>query len=58
MMNNSKPEPRTIEIPDRSYEPSRTELRDDLRLKGTFEEAMKVLVRPDKVRKVMPAKEG
>lgn len=57
-MNNLKPEPRTIEIPDRSYQPSRKELREDLRLKGTFEDAMKALVQPVKVRKVMPAKEG
>lgn len=48
--------PRTVEMTDRSYQPSRAELRDDLRLKGTFEEAMKALVHPVKVRKVMPAK--
>lgn len=57
-MNNSKPEPRTIEVPDRSYQPSRAKLREDQWLKGTFEEAMKVLAQPVKVRKVMPAKEG
>lgn len=55
-MNKAKLEPRTIEVSDRTYQPSRKELREDLRLKGTFEEAMKALVQPVKVRKVMPAK--
>ena len=43
-MNKSKLEPRPIEVPDRTYQPSRKELGEDLRLKGTFEDAMKALV--------------
>ena len=46
----------TIEVPHRTYQPTAKELRDDLRLKGTFEEAIKALVRPVRVRQVMPAK--
>ena len=48
--------PRIVEVADRSYQPSCAELREDLRLKGPFEKAMKALVRPVKARKVMPAK--
>ena len=51
-----QPKPRMIEVPDPSYQPSRAELRADLRLKGTFEDAIKALVRPVRVRKVMPRK--
>ena len=46
----------TMEVSDRTYQPSHAELREDLRLKGTFEDAMKELVQPVKVRKIMPAK--
>lgn len=45
-----------MEVPDRTHQSSRVELREDLRLKGTFEEGMKALVRPVEVRKVIPAK--
>ena len=48
--------PRTVEVPDRSYRPSRAGLREDVRFKGAFGEAMTVLVRPVKVRRLMPAK--
>ena len=46
----------TVEVPDRSYQPTAEELREDLRLKGTFEEAIKGLVRGVRVREVMPPK--
>ena len=42
----------TAEVPDRSYQPSRSELREDLRLKGTIEEPMKALVQPVRVKRV------
>ena len=45
-----------IEGPGRSYQPSRAELREELQLKGTFEEVLTALVRPVKLGKVMPAK--
>ena len=46
-----------VEIVDPSYQPSRAELREDLRLKGTFKEAIQALVKPAKIRKAM-TKEG
>ena len=46
----------TVEVHHRDYQPTAKELREDLRLKGTFEEAIKALVRPVRVRQVMPAK--
>ncbi|MCY4531178.1 MAG: hypothetical protein OXC84_02415 [Gammaproteobacteria bacterium] len=49
---------KTIDVPDPSYQPTRKELQEDLRLKGTFEDAVKALVRPVKIRKVMPRKKA
>ena len=46
----------TVEVPHRDYQPTAKELREDLRLKGTFREAVKALVRSVRVRQVMPAK--
>ena len=47
---------RTVDVPDPSYQPTTAELQEDLRLKGTFEQAVKALVRPVEIRKVMPNK--
>ena len=47
-------EPREVEIVHPSYQPSAAELREDLRLEGTFEDAIKALVKPAKVRYVLP----
>ena len=44
----------SIELPHPSYQPSAKELREDLRLKGTFRDAVKALLRPVRARKVMP----
>ena len=56
-MSKSKPtKRRTVEVPHPSYQPNVRELKADLRLKGTFEDAIKALVRPVRVRKVMPRK--
>ena len=44
----------SIEVPHPSYQPNAKELREDLRLKGTFEDGVKALLRPVRVRKVMP----
>ena len=52
-----KPQPRTVHIVDPSYQPSRAELREDLRLKGTFEDAVKALVKPVNVQRMMPRKD-
>ncbi len=47
-----------VDVPDPSYQPTRKELQEDLRLKGTFEQGIKALVRPVEIRKVMPRKKG
>ena len=48
------PTPREVEVPHPSYQPTAKDLSADLRLNGTFEDAIKALVRPVRVRKVMP----
>ena len=53
-----QPQPRTVDVVDPSYQPTRAELREDLRLKGAFEDAIKALVRPVKLRYVKPLKRG
>ena len=50
------PEPRTVQVPHPSYQPTAKELREDLRLRGTFKAAVKALLRPVRVRQVMPPK--
>ena len=45
-----------VRVPHPSYQPSAKELREDLRLKGQFEDAVKALVSPVSVRQVMPPK--
>ena len=47
-----------VRVPHPSYQPSAKELREDLRLKGTFEDAVKALVSPVRVRQGMPPKPG
>jgi hypothetical protein len=51
-----KPKSDEVEIVHPSYQPTAKELRKDLRLKGTFEDAVKALVRPVTMRKVIPPK--
>ena len=48
--------PKKVGVPHPSYQPSAQELREDLRLNGTFEDAIKALVRPVLVHQVMPPK--
>ena len=55
-MTKPTPPPSTVQVIHPSYQPSAQELRDDLRLKGQFEDAVKALVRPVRVRQVMPPK--
>ena len=47
-----------VRVPHSSYQPSAKELREDLRPtgKGQFEDAVKALVRPVRVRQGMPPK--
>ena len=47
---------RVVEIPDQSYQPSVKELNADIRVPGTFEDAVKALVSPVKVRRIPMAK--
>ena len=51
-----QPKTRTVDAVDPSYQPSRSELRDDLRVDATFEELAKAVVQPVKVRYVKPKK--
>ena len=43
--DNRKPSPREIEIVHSSYQPSKVELKEDMRIDAAFEEAIQVLVR-------------
>ena len=45
-----------VRVPHSFYQPTAQELREDLRLQGQFEDAVKALVRPVRVRQVMPPK--
>ena len=49
-------QPRTVDVVDPSYQPSRAELREDLRINATFEELVKAVVQPVKVQYVKPQK--
>ena len=51
-----KPQPRTIDVVDPSYQPSSAELREDLRINATFEDLTKAVVQPVKVRYVKTPK--
>ena len=45
-------EPPVIELVHPSYQPSKAELEEDLRVDATFDEAVQALVQPVKVRYV------
>ncbi len=51
-----QPQARTVDVVNPSYQPSRAELREDLRVDATFEELSKAVVQPVKVRHVNPKK--
>ena len=55
-MPKNPPKPPVVEVPHTDYQPTAKELRDDLRLEGMFEDAVKALLRPVSMRKVMPPK--
>ena len=52
----TSPKPREVEIFHPSYQPRAAELREDLRINATFEETVKALVRPVRIRYVLPKK--
>ena len=45
---------RRVEVPHPSYQPNARELKEDLRLEGTFADAIKALVKSVKIRRVVP----
>ena len=46
-----KPRP-TIDLVRQSYQPSKAELDADLRIKGTFKQAIQAVLRPVRIRRV------
>lgn len=50
------PPRRDVEVIDPSYQPSKAELEEDLRLHSTFEDTVRAILRPANVRYVKPAK--
>lgn len=53
---DTKPDPPEVEIIHPSYQPSRAELRKDLRVDATFEKVVAASLRPMKIRSVLPPK--
>ncbi len=51
-----KPKLRIIELPHYAYQPSVAELNEDIRVDVTFEELVKAVLQPVKIRYVMPRK--
>ena len=51
-----QPPTRTVDVVDPSYQPSRKQLREDLRVDATFEELSKAVIQPVKIRYVKPKK--
>ena len=53
MRKTKKPERPVVEIPEQSYQPSKAELEEPIMVPaGTFEEAVKALVRPVNVQRI------
>lgn len=50
----TKPKSPTVQVVHQSYQPSKAELDADLRIKGTFKQAIQALIRPVLIRRVMP----
>ena len=49
---SEQPAPREVEVVRPSYQPSRAELDEDMRVEATFEEAVEALARPVRMRYV------
>lgn len=52
MKSEKPPKPRIVELPEQSYEPSIAELREPIRVEGTFEDAIRALVSPVKIKRI------
>ena len=50
--NRKPPQPREVEIVHSSYRPTKAELEQDMRVDAAFEEAIKTLVSPVRIRYV------
>ena len=50
MPDKLKKLPRIVDVVAPTYQPSKAELEEDMRVRATFEEAVEVLTRPVKVR--------
>ena len=48
-----KPKPQTVELVKSNYQPSKAEMEADLRIKGTFKQAIQALIRPVRIRQVV-----
>lgn len=55
-MKGKPPEPPVVDVIHPSYQPSKAELEEDLRVNATLEELGKALTRTVKVRYVKPRK--
>ena len=55
-MTKPTPPTPTVQVPHPSYQPTAKELSEDLRPQGDFKDAIEALVRPVRVRQVMPPK--
>ena len=53
---HKRPQPRTVDIPHHTYQPTRAELNEDHRVDATFEEVVEAVLRPVKICYVKPAK--
>ena len=52
----SVPKPREVKLIHPSYQPTKAELEEDLRVDATFEELTAAVVRPVKIRYVKPGR--
>ena len=49
-----QPEPRIIELPHHSHQPSVAELNEDMRADASFEESVRAVPQPVRIRHVVP----
>ena len=52
MTTETRKPPREVEVAHPSYQPSRAELNEDMRVNAAFEEAVHALARPVKIRHI------
>ena len=59
MTDPNQPPRRVVELAKPSYQPSKAELEEDMRVEATFEEAVEALAQPVAVRYISrPKREG